>query len=287
MEAGPMMSKKEKTSSQIITYLGLLGFGLVIVYPLIWMFLATFKTNSEIFGSSKLLPAAFSWGAYVKGWMGSGQYTFTTFFINTFWMVIPTVFFTLLSCSIVAYGFARFTFPLKKFLFALMISTLMLPNAVIIIPRYLLFNKIGWLDTYYPFIIPALFACYPFFIFMFVQFLRGIPKELDEAANIDGCGSTAIFFKILLPLMKPALFSAGLFQFMWIWNDFFNCLIYINSVKKYPLSLGLRISLDSASAVVWNQVMAMCLISILPLIILFFFSQKYFVEGIATSGLKG
>ena len=168
-----------------------------------------------------------------------------------------------------------------------MISTLMLPNAVIIIPRYLMFNRMGWLNSYLPFIIPALFACFPFFIFMLVQFLRGIPRELDEAAIIDGCGSVRIFYIILVPLMKPAIFSAGLFQLMWTWNDFFNPLIYINTVSKFPLSLGLRMSMDSASVLQWDQVMAMSLVSIMPLVVIFFFAQKYFVEGISTSGLKG
>ena len=282
-----MSNEKKRNISKTITFGLLMIIGLIMIYPLIWMFFASFKPNSEIFGSPNLLPSSYSFEAYFKGWKGIGQYTFATFFINTLWMVIPTVIFTVLSCSIVAYGFARFTFPFKNLLFALMISTLMLPNAVIIIPRYLLFNKIGWLDTYNPFIVPALFACYPFFIFMLVQFLRGIPRDLDEAASIDGCNTLGIFIQILLPLMKPALFSAGLFQFMWTWNDFFNSLIYINSVKKYPLSLGLRISLDAASAISWDQIMAMSLISIIPLIIIFFFSQRYFIEGIATSGLKG
>ena len=168
-----------------------------------------------------------------------------------------------------------------------MISTLMLPNSVIIIPRYLIFNKLGLLNTYWPFYLPAAFACFPFFIFMIVQFLRGVPRELDEAAYIDGCSSLRLYFKILLPLIKPALFSAGLFQFMWTWNDFFNTLIYISSVKKFPVSLGLRASLDTASPVQWDKVMAMSLIRILPLIVLFFFAQKYFVEGISTTGLKG
>lgn len=276
-----------KTIGRSIVFIMLIIFGVVMIYPLIWMFFASFKSNAEIFGSNNLLPTAYPVDAYTKGWNGIGQYTYTTFFINTLWMVVPTVVFTVLSCAVVAYGFARFSFPLKKILFGIMISTLMLPNAVIIIPRYLLFNKLSWLDTYYPFIVPAIFACYPFFIFMLIQFLRGVPRELDEAASIDGCSSLGIFFRILLPLMKPALFSAGLFQFMWTWNDFFNSLIYINSVKKYPISLGLRIALDSASAVDWNQVMAMSLVSILPLIIIFFFSQRYFIEGIATSGLKG
>lgn len=202
-------------------------------------------------------------------------------------MVVPTVALTVFSCSFVAFGFARFRFPFKKLCFALMISTLMLPNSVIIIPRYLIFNKLGLLNTYWPFYLPAAFACFPFFIFMIIQFLRGVPRELDEAAYIDGCSSMRLYFKILLPLIKPALFSAGLFQFMWTWNDFFNTLIYISSVKKFPVSLGLRASLDTASQVQWDKVMSMSLISILPLIVLFFFAQKYFVEGISTTGLKG
>jgi oligogalacturonide transport system permease protein len=270
-----------------LSYLLLTLFGLVMLYPFFWMFFCTFKTNAEIFGSTALLPSSYSFDAYVQGWLGAGKYTFGTFFANTLWMVVPTVFFTLLSCSLVAYGFARFRFPLRKLCFGLMISTLMLPNSVIIVPRYLLFSKMGWLNTYLPFIVPAMLACYPFFIFMIVQFLRGIPRELDEAAAIDGCGALGIFWRILLPLMKPALFSAGLFQFMWTWNDFFNPLIYINSVQKYPISLGMRISLDAASQVTWNEIMAMAMVSVLPLILLFFFAQRYFVEGIATTGLKG
>lgn len=169
----------------------------------------------------------------------------------------------------------------------LMISTLMLPNTIIIIPRYILFRNLGWLNTYLPFIVPAIFACYPFFIFMLVQFIRGLPRELDESAIMDGCSSMGILVRILVPLCKPALFSVGLFQFMWTWNDFFNSLIYINSVKKYTVSLGLRMTLDTQSVINWNQIMAMSSLTMVPCIWLFFFAQKYFVEGIATSGLKG
>lgn len=270
-----------------IAYILLVLVGLVITFPFIWMFFACFKTNAEILGSTKLLPSSFDLSAFSRGWNGVGNITFATYFKNTFVMVIPTVLLTVFSCSFVAYGFARFRFPFKKFFFALMISTLMLPNSVIIIPRYLIFNKAGLLNTYWPFYLPAAFACFPFFIFMIVQFLRGVPKELDEAAYIDGCSSLKVYFQILLPLIKPALFSTGLFQFMWTWNDFFNTLIYISSVKKFPVSLGLRASLDTAAQVQWDKVMAMSMISILPLIILFFFAQKYFVEGISTTGLKG
>ncbi len=276
-----------KSRKAIVIYCILILGALIMCYPLIWMFFATFKTNAEIFASKNLLPASFSLDAYIKGWHGVGEYTFARFFTNTLVLVIPTVLCTVFSCSIVAYGFARFSFPFKKIWFALMLSTLMLPNSVIIIPRFLLFNRLGWLDSYLPFIVPALFACYPFFIFMIVQFLRGVPKELDEAARIDGCNAGKTLFYVLYPVLKPALFSAGLFQLMWTWNDFFNALIYISKVDKFPLSLGLRISLDSASAVAWNQIMAMALLSILPLIIIFFFAQRYFVEGITTSGIKG
>lgn len=281
-----MVTRNSKLKSKVIFIL-LLLFALAMCYPLIWMFFSSFKTNYEILGTYSLLPEKFILDGYKNGWNGIGRHTFGLYIINTFKMVLPTVLFTVFSCAIVAYGFGRFKFPMKKPLFGLMISTLMLPNSVIIIPRYLLFNKWGWLDSYKPFTIPALFACDAFFIFMLVQFIRGIPKELDEAATIDGCNPVGIFSRILLPLMKPALFSAGLFKFMWTWNDFFNTLIYISKVEKYPISLGLRISLDTSSAVQWNQIMAMALISILPLVILFFLAQKYFVEGIATSGLKG
>ena len=152
----------------------------------------------------------------------------------------------------------------------------------------MLFKKLGWLDSYLPFLVPALFATYPFFIFMIVQFLRGVPMELDESAKIDGCNSFQILTHILVPLLKPAIFSAGLFQFLWTWNDFYNQFIFINSPKKFTLSLGLKLSIDaSTEAVKWNEVMAMSVCSIIPLFILFFCAQKYFVEGIATSGLKG
>lgn len=271
----------------VITHIIMIAIGMLLLYPLVWMFFSSFKTNKEIFGSLTLLPKEPVWDTFIKGWKGNGQITYATFYLNTFKLVIPTVLFTVISSSIVAYGFARFKFRFKKFLFMLMISTLMLPNAVLIIPRYLLFNRLGWLNTYLPFIVPAIFACTPFFIYMMVQFFRGIPKDFDEAATIDGCNTFQIFYMILLPLCKPALFSAAIFQFIWTWNDFFNSLIYVNSVKKYPVVLALRMSLDSTVASNWNQVLAMSVVSLLPGIILFFSAQKYFVEGVTSAGVKG
>jgi oligogalacturonide transport system permease protein len=150
-----------------------------------------------------------------------------------------------------------------------------------------LYNKFGWLDTYLPFYIPALFACYPFFVYMLVQFFRGIPKELDESAYLDGCGTMQIYVYLLLPLLFPALISVCIFQSIWTWNDFLNPMIYISSVKNYPVSLALRMGLDVAATTQWNRLMAMSFVSIIPLVIMFFALQKYFIEGIATSGLKG
>ena len=262
---------KEKKIKNGITYVILGIVGVVMLFPVIWMFFACFKTNNEIFGSLSLLPQGWSPEAFIKGWKTTGTYTYAQYFINT----------------IVAYGFARFDFPGNQFLFMVLIATLMLPNAIIIIPRYALFNKLGWLDSYMTFYAPAAVGCYPFFVFMMVQFLRGLPRDLDESACIDGCGPFQCFIQILLPLLKPALFSAGLFQFLWTWNDFFNTNIYINTVSKFPLSLALRVSIDVTSNIQWNQVMSMALVSVIPLILLFFAAQKYFVEGIATSGLKG
>jgi len=282
-----MEREMKKKIGMFFQYLIIAIIGIVLLYPIIWMFFATFKTNEEIFGSIKLLPGQFSLRYYFDGWKGRGNMSYTDFFINSFLLVIPTVLFTVASCSLVAYGFARFRFPGKKILFSLLIATLMLPNAVIIIPRYTLFNKFGWINSYLPFYVPAMLACYPFFVFMLVQFMRGLPKELDQSAYIDGCGTLTTFVRILLPLMKPAMFSAGLFQFLWTYNDYFNSLIFINSVSKYPISLALKLSLDSESIVVWGKMMAMAFVAVLPVMLLFFFAQKYFVEGIATTGIKG
>ena len=282
-----MKHSRKKKYAVICTHIVMILIGICVLYPLIWMFFSSFKSNSEIFGSISLLPKKPVWDTFKKGWQGAGRISYTTFYINSFLIVIPTVLLTVFSSSLVAYGFARFRFRHKKVLFMLMISTLMLPNSVLIIPRYLLYNKLGWLNTFLPFIMPATFACNAFFIYMMIQFFRGLPRALDEAAIIDGCNSFQVYWKILLPLCKPGLFSAAIFQFIWTWNDFFNSLIYINSVRKYPVVLALRMSLDATSAANWNQVLAMATLSLLPGTIIFFSAQKYFVEGVSAGSVKG
>ncbi len=279
--------KPKKQVRLFFDYLIIFLVGLVLLYPIIWMFFATFKNNSQIFGSTKLLPTEWHFENYAEGWKGSSRVSYTQFFINTFVLVVPTTLLTVMSACLGAYAFARFEFPLKKLLFGLLVALMMLPGAVVIIPRYLLYNQFHWIDTYMPFYIPALLCCNSFFPYMLIQFLRGVPRDLDESAYMDGCGTFRTLWSILLPLMKPALFSAGLFQFLWTYNDYFNSLIFISTQRKYPISLALRMSLDSESVVNWGKVMAMAFVAVLPVMLLFFACQKYFVEGIATSGLKG
>lgn len=281
------MRRRKTWYNQLLSYLLIAVIGVVLLYPIIWMFFAAFKTNEEIYGSIALLPKTFRWQNFVDGWKASGVYTYAHYFKNTFLLVVPMTAFTLISSTLTAYGFQRFNFRGKKILFAIMIALLMLPGSVLMIPRYSMYTKLGWVNTYLPFYVPSMLACNSFFIYMLVQFLHGIPKELDESAEIDGCNSFRTLVQILLPLMKPALFSAGLFQFMWAYNEYLNQLIYINSGEKYTVSLALRLSLDAEAVVNWGKIMAISFIAVVPLMILFFAAQKYFVEGIATSGLKG
>ena len=279
--------KSNKHIRGSFSYIVLIIIAIVLCYPLVWMFFASFKSNSEIFSGVNLFPQEFNFDAYRDGWRGVANNTFTRFFTNSFILVIPTALFTIISSALVAYGFARFEFKGKKILFLILLSTLMLPNSILIIPRYAIFRNLRALDSYNPFYLMSVFACYPFFTYMLIQFIRGVPKELDESARIDGCGSFRTLISILLPLLKPALFSVGLFQFLWTYNDYFNSLIYINSVRRFTVSLALRLTLDADTVIIWKNVMAMSCLAVLPVVILFFLCQKYFVEGIATTGLKG
>jgi oligogalacturonide transport system permease protein len=279
--------KSKKYIKETFSYIILILVAVFLCYPLLWMFFASFKTNNEIYSGVNLLPAEFNFNAYRDGWKGVANNTFTRFFTNSFILVIPTTLLTIISSALVAYGFARFEFKGKKIMFIVLLSTLMLPNSILLIPRYTIFRTLNVLDSYFPFYLMAAFACYPFFTYMLVQFMRGIPQELDESARIDGCGSFRTLISILLPLLKPALFSAGLFQFLWTYNDYFNSLIYINSVKKFTVSLALRLTLDAETVIIWKNVMAMSCLVVLPVVVLFFLCQRYFIEGIATTGLKG
>ena len=283
-----LKSQHSKIIKLVWRYVILSAVAFTMLYPLLWLFGAAFRTNAEIFTSIGFIPPRWDFSSFVNGWQTGTGHTFTTFFANSFQIVIPRVIFTLISCSLVSYGFARFDFPLKRVLFALLISTLFLPAAVTRIPMFILFRDLGFLNTYVPLIIGTVFAQEAFFIFLLVQFFRGLPKEYDEAATIDGCNTFQVLYKILLPLLKPVLITVALFQFMWSFNNFFEPLIYIHSTSRLPVSVALRLSMDvSMGDVPWSQAIAMSLLGLVPSITVFAFAQKYFVAGISAGGLKG
>jgi oligogalacturonide transport system permease protein len=258
-----------------------------MLYPLIWLVGASFKSNSEIFSEVGFWPSQFDLKGYEKGWKTSTEYTFATYFLNSFLIVVPKIVVTVISCVLVAYAFARFDFWGKKLLFGVMVATMMLPLIVLRLPQYLMFREVGWLDTYWPLVLPSAFATDTFFVFMLVQFLRGIPRDMEEAALIDGCNPIQMLIFIIVPLLKPAIIAVIVFQFIWTMNDFMGPLIYLASVENYPVSLALKMSISATEEVEWANVIAISVVSLIPSVLVFFMAQRYFIEGAATSGLKG
>jgi len=280
-----MVRLKEKWQS--LLYHGLiLVMGIIMLYPILWLIASSFKTHSEIFQNVRsLIPHQFNFNNYIQGWKGFGTISFYTFFKNSFIITITATLGQVATASAVAYGFARIKFVGKKFWFALMLSTMLLPKEVLMIPQYIFFNTLGWTNTFKPLIIPR-FLAMPFFIFLTHQFIQGIPIELDEAARIDGCGEYAIFFRIILPNIIPALITTFIFQFYWTWQDFMGPLLYIQSNNLYPVSLALKLFADPSSVTNWGAMFAMSVLSLVPPFILFIIFQRYLVEGISTTGLK-
>ena len=281
------VQERRRKASLAVRYAILTLVGFIMLYPLIWLIGASFKTNAEIFQSPGFLPADPTVQGYIDGWRTSTPYTFARFFWNTFLIIAPKTVFTVISCAAVAYGFARFEFPGKKILFASLIATLLLPNVVTRIPQYLLFRDMGWLDTFLPLWVPSAFAGDAFFVFMLVQFLRSIPRDMEEAARVDGATSLQTLLYIVVPMLTPALISVALFQFMWTMNDFLGPLIYLSSVDKFPVSLALKLSIDASEAFEWNKILAMSVLALAPSLVVFFMAQKYFIEGISSGGVKG
>ncbi|MEI7025156.1 carbohydrate ABC transporter permease [Paenibacillus sp. y28] len=258
-----------------------------MIYPILWMAASSLKPNSEIFTQAyTLIPSKLEWNNYVSGWKGIGGISFATYYKNSFIIVIFATIGSVLSSALVAYGFARIKFFGSAFWFGCVMMTLMLPHDVTIIPQYIMFAKLQWLSSFKPLIVPFFFGV-PFFIFLIMQFIRTIPHELDEAAKMDGCSKYGIFFRIILPLIVPALVTATIFSFYWRWEDFFNAVLYLNKAQMYPVSLALKMFLDGESISNWGGMFAMATLSLVPVILVFLIFQKYIVEGISTSGLKG
>ena len=273
-------------------YFVLILVGVIMIYPLVWMVGATFKSNAEIFAGIGFLTANPTLQGYIDAVTQNygGDISIWRAFINTYSFVIPKVIFTVISSVIAAYGFSRFKFKGRDMLFGIMISTLFLPQVVLNVPQYLMYNTFGWINSkwYLPLWVPTLFATETYFVYQLVQFMRSIPHDLDEAAAIDGCGPVKILYKIICPMLSPSLVACALFQFMWSCNDFMGPLLYVTTPRKYPMAIFVKLSMDSTSeGIQWNRILALSLISIIPQLLVFFAAQDSFIDGIAAGSVKG
>jgi len=281
------MALKRKNIPALIRQLILLVLIAVMIYPVLWMVSSSLKESSQVFVQAhSLIPESLHFENYVEGWKGFGGISFTTFYLNTFYVVIVSTIGSVISSTIIAYGFSRIRFVGRNVWFVCMLLTMMLPFEVIMIPQYIMFNWFGWLNTYWPLIMPTFFGT-PFFVFLIMQFIRSIPYELDEAATIDGCNRYTIFIRIIVPLIVPAMTTSAIFSFYWRWDDFMGPLLYLNNPSKYTISLALKMFADPDTVTNWGSMFAMSALSLVPVIVVFFAFQKYIVEGISTSGLKG
>jgi ABC-type glycerol-3-phosphate transport system permease component len=257
---------------------------LVLIAPLLWLISTSLKEPGAIFIlPPEWIPDPIRWQNYPEALTAQ---PFARFFLNTMIITVFATLGTVLTASMAAYGFARLRFPLRSFWFGLMISTLMLPNIVTLIPTFILFRTLKWIDTFYPLIVPFWFGGSPFFIFLLRQFFLTIPLELDEAARIDGASNYRIYWQIILPLAKPALATVTIFSIINHWNEFVLPLIYLHSTDKWTMAIGLQGFSDLYSTQ-WHWLMAASTVMVLPLIILFFSAQRYYLEGIHMTGISG
>lgn len=269
----------------LLKHLALILTGGVMIYPLLWMLASSLRPNDIIFREPGILLETFESANYTGGWNALSN-PFSVYLLNSAIVVLGCIVGNLVSCSMAAYAFARLEFRFKKPAFALMLLTIMLPFHVVIVPQYIMFSQIGWVNTFWPLIVPKLLATDAFFVFLMVQFIRGIPRDMDEAARIDGAGHARIFGQIILPMMVPALATTTIFTFIWTWNDFFSALIYLTDPNMFTVPVALRAFVDATGESSWGSLFAMSIVSLLPVFIAFLVGQKFLVKGIATTGIK-
>lgn len=280
------MSVKHKIQ-KFLYHFFVIAFGIVMIYPVLWMISGSFKDNSEILrGTLRLIPQNLKTSNYSTGWKGFSGITFGTFFKNSFWITAVATFGTVISSALVAYALSRVRFRGRKFWFTCMLATMMLPGQVIMIPTFLIWYNLGLNNTYVPLILPY-FCGQAFFIYQMMQFMAGIPRELDEAATIDGCSKYSIFTHIIVPLLKPSIVTTVIIQFYWKWDDYMGPLLYLSKPKSYTASLAIKMFADTASTTDYGAMFAMSTLSLIPVFLIFLFFNRYLVEGIGTSGLKG
>ncbi|ABM10622.1 carbohydrate ABC transporter permease [Paenarthrobacter aurescens] len=278
-------SKPRGVLGSILKHTGLILGALIMLYPVLWLVVSSLRPTDEIFRDPGLVIRSAQLSNYTDGWSTLSS-PFTVFLINSSLVVLGCILGNLFSCSLAAYAFARLDFAGKKWWFAIMLITIMLPIHVVIVPQYILFSQLGWVNTFVPLILPKVLATDAFFIFLMVQFIRGIPRELDEAARIDGCGQDRIFAQVILPLMIPALATTAVFTFIWTWNDFFSQLLYLTKPEMYTVPLALRAFMDAQSSTNWGPMFAMSVVSLIPIFLVFLFGQRFLIKGIATTGGK-
>jgi multiple sugar transport system permease protein len=256
-----------------------------MAYPLLWMLGASFKPDVDILTRFAPWPSTWKFSNYSRGWSASSP-TFTRYFVNSFLISLLAVVGNVLACSMTAYAFARLRFRLRNLWFSIMLVSIMLPAHALLIPQYYIYFRLGWVNTYLPLIVPKFLATDAFFIFLMVQFIRSLPRELDEAAAVDGCSKTRIFTTIIFPLLRPALVTTVIFTFIWTYNDFFSQLIYLTSPNSETVPVALRTFIDATGQSSYGPLLAMSVLSLVPTFVVFLVSQKRIVEGVATSGLR-
>ncbi|MET0865591.1 MAG: carbohydrate ABC transporter permease [Nakamurella sp.] len=283
VRSGPSATKRRLPKA--LKHFLLITAGIVMIYPVLWMIVSSLRSNDQIFNDPGLLLTDPQWDNYSNGWTAL-EHPFGHYMINSAIVVLGCVVGNLLSCSMAAYAFARLQFKGKSGFFAIMLLTIMLPIHVVIVPQYIIFSQLGLTNTFIPLILPKLLATDAFFVFLMVQFIRGLPRELDEAARLDGCNHLQIFLKIILPLMVPALATTAIFTFIWTWNDFFSQLIYLTDPDQYTVPVALKSFVDATANTSWGALFAMSIVSLLPIFLAFLFGQKFLIRGMATTGSK-
>ncbi len=281
------MHKKRRLGA-IRFHVGACLLGFLMIYPLLWLLASSFKSNQTMFlDTYSLIPK--EWAAaenYRSGFAGVGGVKFSTFFFNSLIVTVVGTAGCVVTSLFAAYALSRIKFRFSGFWFGCVMMTMMIPPQVMVVPQYIILKKMGLIDTRTALVLPWIFGG-AFFIFLMIQFFRGIPRELDEAAQIDGCGRLGILFRILIPVVKPAIVTSSIFAFYWIWQDFFQPLIFMNSAKRFTIPLALNMYLDPNSYNNYGGLFAMSVISLLPVIVFFIIFQRYLVDGIAMDGIKG
>lgn len=270
---------------RFVTHAVLIFCCIALLYPLLWMLSAAFKPEDAIFNDPGLVPSQLDVENFAQGWEGVGT-PFGLFLINSFLVCIGAVIGNVVACSMAAYAFARLEFPFRRTLFALMLLTIMLPHQVTLIPEYVIFDWLGWVNTYLPLVLPKFLAVDAFFVFLMVQFIRGLPRELDDASFVDGCSPFGTFWRVIMPLARPALVTTAIFTFIWTYDDFLGQLVYLSDIDLFTVPLGLRLFLDASGESEWGPMFAMSVLALIPTFGFFLAFQRLLIDGISTTGIK-